>query len=365
MNLILKVETKKDLRKFIFFTKKHYQEDLLFVPPIYHILTKELTKEVLITKKYTAILLIDANIVKGRLLYTTDDSKMKNTVVGYFSFFESINDLAVASSLFQYMESDLRLKGINYVEGTFSPYDPDTRRGILVEGFKTSPTIMTSYNHSYYGELIEQCGYAKALDTYSMDAIICEDTAKKLATLERYFLSRHQVQIDSINLKKINQDIEAIHKVLKEATIDMNYQEAPSIELIQAVAKNMKLFINPDLIKIAREKDTLEPVGFCVVLPDFNQVFKKSKGRLNPFILLRPKKYINTARGMMQYVVPKYQSTGLIAVMFKKVYDQFEELNIKTFEAGTMVEENQKAMASFLKFGGGITKRYRIYGKEL
>ncbi|MGD9909724.1 MAG: hypothetical protein AB7U79_03865 [Candidatus Izemoplasmatales bacterium] len=363
--MIKYVITKKDLKQFIFFVKKHYQNDPYFVPPIYNVLTKELKREVLKTKKYTAILALKNEEIVGRLLYTIDDSKMKNSKIGYYSFFESINDADVVKELFDTMEKDLLSEGMTYAEGTFTPYDPDTRRGVLVMGFDKDPTIMTSYNYAYYGSLLESIGYVKALDTFSLKADICDETTRKLTVIEKYFEARHEVQIDSLNFKDLDKDIQDVHEILKTASIELNYQEAPSIDLIQEVAKSMKLFIRPEFIKIAREKETLEPVGFALVLPDFNQVIKKAKGKLNLYYFLRSKKYITRARGLMQYVVPKYQNTGLIGVMFKKVYDHFLSEGITTFEAGTMVEENMKAMSTFMKFGGEITKTYRIYGKEL
>jgi GNAT superfamily N-acetyltransferase len=99
-------------------------------------------------------------------------------------------------------------------------------------------------------------------------------------------------------------------------------------------------------------------------LPDYNQVFRKTKGRLRPLRFLLGKRKITKARGMMQYVVPDYQNTGLIGHMFKTIYDSFHELGITEFEAGTMMEDNPKPINAFKKFGGDIIKVYRLYGME-
>ncbi len=363
--MIKKVSNYKDLKTFIYFVKQLYGHDSRYPFPIFFVLKKELKKEVLIEKNYTALLSIQNGEVKGRILYTVDSSKKHKSQIGYFSFFDAYQEVEVARELFEYMEKDLISRGMKYVEGTFAPYDPDTRRGILVEGFDIDPTIMTSYNAPYYGELIEHSGYSKAYDTFSLEAEISDTTEKRMNTLETYFEKRFNIRIDSISFKHMDKDIQDVHTILKEASTEVNYQEAPSIELIENVAKSMKMFINPDIIKIARVEETNEPIGFCLCLPDYNQVFRKTKGRINPIELLRAKKTITTVRGVMQYVVPKYQNTGLIGVMFKKVYDNFKPLGITRFEAGTILEENPKSMATFFKFGGHITKTYRIYGKEL
>ena len=143
------------------------------------------------------------------------------------------------------------------------------------------------------------------------------------------------------------------------------YQDAPTRELIESVLKQMKLFINPDFVRIARETKTNKPIGFCFVLPDFNQVFKKTKGKLRPVKILLDKRNITKARGMMQYIVPEYQGTGLITCIFESLFQEFEKAGYTHFEAGTMMEDNPKPINIFKKFGGEIIKVYRIYGKEL
>ena len=110
--------------------------------------------------------------------------------------------------------------------------------------------------------------------------------------------------------------------------------------MIRSVAESLKLFLDKRIIRIARERDTKKPIGFCICLLDYNQVFKATKGTLNPFKLLFAKRYINRARVMMQFVIPE-------------------------FEAGTMMEGNDRPLHSFDKFGGKIAKTYRLYGKEV
>jgi hypothetical protein len=67
----------------------------------------------------------------------------------------------------------------------------------------------------------------------------------------------------------------------------------------------------------------------------------------------------------MQYIIPKYQSSGLLGAMYHSIGEAFSELGITAFEAGTIMEENQKSLHTFDIFGGKIVKTYRIYGKEL
>jgi len=358
------VENKKDIKDFVYFVQDLYSGHDKYVFPIFSALKKELKKIVLEEKKYKAILCIEDNEIKGRLLFTFEYSKKQSKTICYFSFFDSINEIDIVNELFNYMENDMKLQKIDYSEGTFSPYDADTRRGVLISGFDIAPTIFTSYNYEYYGGLLEKYGYLKAIDTVSLNADVHQKSKKRLSTISKYFLRNHDVRVDSLSWKNLEKDMDDVHQILKVATNEIVYQDSPSIEVIAETARQMKLFINPKLIKIARENITNKPIGFCLVLPDFNQVFKKTKGRIRPIKIMIEKRKITKARGTMQYIVPEYQNTGLIAHIFNSLFDEFIELGITDFEAGTMMENNPKPINAFKKFGGEIIKTYRIYGKE-
>ncbi|AIO18868.1 hypothetical protein KQ51_00989 [Candidatus Izimaplasma bacterium HR1] len=362
--MITKVENKKQLKQFIHYIKDLYKNDPHMVYPIFSVLTKELTKEVLETKKYTAILSLQDGEIKGRLLYTIDESKKKDMDIGYFSYFDCVNDEKIANELFDYCLKDLKSQNINYLEGTFTPYDPDNRRGVLIKGFDSDPIIFTTYNYEYYGELLEKVGLTKAIDTVLLNAEVGDASRKRLNTFSKFFNRSHDVRVDSLDYKNFDRDIDDVHEILIKATTDIVYQDAPSIDLIRDVAKQMKLFINPDFVRIARENKTNKPVGFCFVLPDFNQIFKKTKGHIRPIRMLLGKKKITRARGMMQYIVPEYQNTGLIAHIYQTLFNVFVEQGYTHFEGGTMMEDNPKPINAFKKFGGEIIKIYRIYGRE-
>ena len=168
-----------------------------------------------------------------------------------------------------------------------------------------------------------------------------------------------------MNCNSISYFEKDIEKILNQATNEIIYQDAPDMELIEETARQMKAFINPTFVKIARENETNKPVGFCLVVPDFNQVLIKTKGKIRPLKMMLLKRKITKARGQMQYIIPEYQNGGLIGHMFKVIFDDFVDAGITEFEAGTMMEDNPKPINAFKKFGGEIIKVYRLYGKEI
>jgi len=364
--MIIDVNNKKDLHRFIFFIEDLYKDDEYYVYPIFRAQKKELAEIVLKEKTYKALLSVDNdNQVKGRVLFTYDNSKKQGKEICYYSYFDTVNDFDVVEELFGYMEQDMKRRKIDYSEGTFSPFDPDTRRGVMVRGFNQEPSIFTSYNYEYYGTLLEQYGYIKAIDTVLLNADVNQKSKKRLNTFSKFFMRSNDVRIDSLNWKNLEQDLLDVEEIIRLASNEIVYQDAPSIDMIREVAEQMKFFLNPKFVKIARENETNKPVGFCLVVPDFNQVFKQTKGRIRPLKIMRLKKKITRARGQMQYIVPEYQNTGLIGHIYNAVFDDFVEAGITDFEGGTMMEDNHKPITAFQKFGGEITKIYRIYGKDL
>ncbi|MCF7925214.1 MAG: GNAT family N-acetyltransferase [Candidatus Izimaplasma sp.] len=363
--MIKVVTTKRDLKQFIRFPNTLYEEDPHYVPPLFFIVYKELKKVVLKDKTYTALLVVNNQQIVGRMLYTIDKSKHQDRDVGYFSFYDMIHDIKVSQALFDYMTRDMRDKNITHIEGTFAPYDPDTRRGILVKGFDDAPVIFTSYNKPYYQVHLETLGFNKVLDTVSLKADVTPETKKRVSTISRFFQRNHNVRMDYLDFNQLQRDMEDVQTVLSQADTEIIYQDTPDMAMIERAARQLKLFINPKMILIARENDTNRPVAFCLILPDYHQVFKKMKGKLKIITFLKERKHITRARGMMQYVVPEYQNSGLLGMMFDTIYNVFQEAGITDFEAGTIIEDNHKSIDAFQKFGGEIKKVYRIYGKDL
>lgn len=362
--MIEKINDRKGMKKFAYFTERHYAGNPYYAPPIYSVNYGELKNAVLKKKTYTALLCKTDGVLSGRLLYTTDFNEHKKRETGYFSYFESINDDVTAGELFGYMEKDLKERGIDYVEGTYSPFDPDNRRGILVKGFDMPPTLFTSYNYPYYEKLLLGLGYTKAYDAYSLKVDMDGDKTELMHALAEQVRRKLGIRVDDLDYGNFDRDLNDVAEIFEAATTEVNYREAPSIETIRRVAKSMKAFINPRFVKIAREPNG-RPVGFCLCLPDFNQILMKTHGRIRPLVFLFGKKKITSARGVLQYIIPEYQGRGVITQIFDDIYETFKESGITYFEGGTILEENTRSLKVLTKFGGEIIKTYRIFGKEI
>ncbi len=362
--MIEKVTDRKSLRAFVYFTAELYDGENRYAPPFYRVLYKELKREVLEKARYTALLAKKEGAVRGRILFTTEYNEKEKRKVGYFSMFDVFDEPETAAELLAEAEKLARKNGATSVEGPYTPYDPDNRRGILVKGQEYPAMIFTSYNYAYYGELLEKAGYEKNCDVVALKIELQGEKTEFLKSLASEVRERFDIKVDSLDYSRFDRDVADVAKIFASATTEINYREAPSVETIARLAKKMRLFINPDLIKIARDAHG-EPIGFCMCLPDFNQIIRKTGGKIKPLAFLLGRKKITAARGMLQYVVPEYQGKGVIGVLFEETYRSFEKYGITEFEGGTIMEDNKKSIGVLEKFGGKITKVYRLYKKEL
>ncbi len=81
--------------------------------------------------------------------------------VGFFGFFESIDDQSVADALFAAAADWCRQRGHDVLRGPAS-FSVNDECGLLVDGFETPPTLMMPHNPRYYVRLVERAGFTKA-----------------------------------------------------------------------------------------------------------------------------------------------------------------------------------------------------------
>ncbi len=85
--------------------------------------------------------------------------------VGFFGFFESIDDQAVANALLTAAADWCRKHGHDVLRGPAS-FSVNDECGLLVDGFDAPPALMMPHNPRYYMSLLEHAGLTKAKDLW-------------------------------------------------------------------------------------------------------------------------------------------------------------------------------------------------------
>jgi hypothetical protein len=92
-----------------------------------------------------------------------------NSSIGFFGFFETANNFAVAHALLDSARDWLGARGMDIMRGPggYSTATHEPNQGILIDGFNTPPTIELTHNPPYYGEFLERYGFAKVKDYHA------------------------------------------------------------------------------------------------------------------------------------------------------------------------------------------------------
>jgi GNAT superfamily N-acetyltransferase len=285
--------------------------------------------------------------------------------IGFFGFFESADDPAVASALFAAAEEWLRGKKVDAVRGPANPSVND-EYGLLVEGFDDTPTVMMPFNPPCYGSLIEGAGYARAKDLYAYGLHSDSFVSEKLARVTARLMEREGLTIRTLNMGDFPAEIERI-RALYAGAWQYNWGAVPlTREEFDALAKSLRPVLRPDLVLFAEAAG--EPVGFALTLPDYNQVLRFNRsGRLVPAILrlIFMRKKIRRVRILVLGVLPDRLRTGAGSLLMYETGRRAVAMGYPEGEAGWVLEDNVMMNRAAAFMNGTRTKVYRVYQKSL
>jgi GNAT superfamily N-acetyltransferase len=292
-------------------------------------------------------------------------NEIHNERTGFFGFFESIDDPAVASALFDAAEAWLSVRGMTAMRGPVSPSIND-EVGLLVDGFDRPPVVLMPYNPSYYAALLESRGLHKVKDLHSYSVsheTVFTDKLKRVSDMVR---KREGLTFRSLNMKDFANEVRRI-KMLYNRAWQKNWGAVPMTDAeFDAMAKDLRPVVNPDLVILAEYKG--EPIGFSLSLPDLNIAFKHNKrGFFLPglFALYRYRKKINLVRIIVLGVLPEYLKSGAGAVLFYETALRGVSHGYIYGEAGWVLEDNVMMVRAAEFLNGRRIKTYRIYEKPL
>jgi GNAT superfamily N-acetyltransferase len=290
--------------------------------------------------------------------------------VGFFGFFESIDDQAVADALLAAAADWCRERGHDVLRGPAS-FSVNDECGLLVDGFETPPTLMMPHNPRYYIRLLERAGFAKAKDLLVYEGGGHEayvPVPERLARGTELIRQRMGITIRPLNLKDFDGEVERI-KAMYNRAWEKNWGFVPMTDHeIDHLAEQFRPVVIPELVPIA-EKDG-RMIGFGLALPDLNTVFRGNhSGRMFPVILkvlwaLKMKK-IRRARILLLGITPEYRGRGVDAMLYHWIWTKAGERGIYWGEAGWILEDNPAMNAGLEKMTFKVYKTYRLYDRAI
>lgn len=361
---------RNEIRAFINFGDRLNKNDPDYVPYLRGDLKKTLKHLVFIKKNYRALCSFDEKgKINGRILLTVKPNKqLKTDKCGCFSHIEVVDEASVFTALINKAVEVLREMGAEYIMGPFFPHDPDNRRGVLIDGFEYSPMIFTSHNPKYYKNLFEEYGFEKLTDALEYEYCGNDETLKKIRETAERALVENDIHIDKMNAKNPDQDIEDVHTIMEIASTSVNFENVISKKEIEKIFKSMKMFIEPDFVRIAKRNTDNSPIGFTMSIPNYYELIRKMRGRLDLYgllVFLFCRRKIKGLRAMLQYIIPEFQHKGVSKALYWETKKAVDAHGIERVSLGTIMEKNGASNGAILSLGGKLSRVYRIYYKAI
>ena len=374
---LIPVESSRDLRRFIDLPWQIYnhREHPQWVPPL-----RIAVRDALDAKRnpfyrdaarQLFLALRDGKPV-GRIAAIANraHNAFHNDRVGFFGFFECRDDPEAAAPLFAAAEAWLRARGLDTMRG---PMNPSTNHecGMLVQGFRWHPMIMTTWNPRYYPTLLESLGFTKAKDLLAYFFPMQGERALEMPDRYRVHAERalrgKRLVFRNLDLKRFKQETERCWEIYNSAW-DANWGFVPmSRESFMHEAQVLKYIVWPDFAFMA-EVDG-DPAGFMIIVPDFHHAFRAvGNGRLLPtglFKLLAAKRKIRSGRIMILGAKEEYRKRGIFALFAYEMFRRGKAFNMVGGEASWILEDNDKLNRPLQALGGKEYRRWRIYDRPI
>jgi GNAT superfamily N-acetyltransferase len=366
---------RRDLKRFIDLPYRLHARDPVWVPPLRRDVEPLLsrTRNPFFEHAEAEYFLAERDgEVVGRIAAISNrlHNETHGDRVGFFGFFESIDDQAVATALLEAAADWCRKHDHDVLRGPAS-FSVNDECGLLVDGFDAPPALMMPHNPRYYIALLEHAGFTKAKDLWVYQGGTEEryvPVPERLARGTELIRERQGITLRSLNMKDFQGEVERI-KELYNGAWEKNWGFVPMTEHeIDHLAEQFKPVVIPDMVPMAEKDGKL--IGFGIALPDLNVVFRRHRsGRLFPMIIdllwsLKMKR-IRRARILLLGIHPEYRGKGIDAMLYHWIWTKSGERRIYWGEAGWILEDNPAMNAGLEKMTFRVYKTYRLYDRSI
>jgi len=302
----------------------------------------------------------------GRIaaIHNVAHNEFHDDKVGFWGFWECVDDQAVANALFDAAAAWLKPRGLDTMRGPAS-FSTNDECGLLVAGFDTPPTLLNPHNPRYYVDLVERAGLTKSMDMFQYQTRN-PDLPERLIRGAQLLAERKKITLRRIDMRRWKDEVENIKHVYNSAW-ERNWGFVPMSDAeIDHLAAQLKPVVVPDLVVFCEQEG--KTIGFAAALPDLNVALKKNpSGRLFPGILkiLWAARKIPRIRILLLGLLPEYRKTGADALMYHWIWEKGYALGHRWAEAGWILENNAPMNNGLLRMGFEAYKTLRFYDRSL
>lgn len=304
-----------------------------------------------------------AGIVNGQHLRKYDDG------VGFFGFFECVDDYGTAEALLHTAGTWLKGRGLHAMRGPANPSLNDTA-GLLVDGFDQRPALLMPYNPPYHVDFLQRCGFERVMTMWAYYVHKKYVDTQKLRRGTDLVYRRHPgLALRTLDMSRFEEEARAVRRIYNRAWAD-NWGHVPMTEAeFQHLADDLKQIVDPKVVFLLEDED--EPVAFSISLPDLNQALQHvPDGRLLPFGLPKLLAYghfggVHEVRMPLMGVLPKYQGQGLYAPLVLATIEEGPKNGYHACEMSWVLDTNEVLKNALVQMGGVKDKEYAMFEKTI
>lgn len=375
---IKRVETKKDLKRFIEFHYDLYKGNPYDVPNLYSDEVNTLSKnknaafdfceaEYYLALKEGKIVGRVAAIINHK---ANEKWKKKDVRFGWIDF---IDDIEVSRALFKAVEEYGRKKGMDDIVGPlgFTDMDPE---GMLTWGFDKLGTMATIYNYEYYPQHMEKLGgWKKDNDYVEYYLVVPEKSPEKYTKIAEMVEKRYNLHVRKLTKKDIFQG--GYGKKLFDL-INLTYSDLYGFSELtdRQIDQYVKMYFplaDLDLVTVIEDgnKDN-QLAGLGITIPSLSHALQKCRrGRLFPFgwwHLLRAIKFHKTdgVDLLLMGFLPEYRSKGANALLFADLIPRYVNYGFKWGETQVEMESNEGVQSQWGPLDPINHKKRRCYRRS-
>ncbi|MBV6340512.1 hypothetical protein [Candidatus Magnetobacterium casense] len=369
MLMIKEARSRGEMLQFIRFPLRLYKDDPYYSAQLTRDLQVDFSKKNPFFRfsKVRFFLLYSGKEIAGRVVSIINRRHLErhNDGVGFFGFYESVDDTAVATRLLDVVQEELKGNGLRTMRGPMN-FSTNEACGFLIDGFDTPPMLMTPHNPPYYKTLMELCRMLKAKDLYAYAKEVPPDGPPQKVNRVADIAQKRGITVRSINMKDYKNELLRFKDIYNSSWAD-NWGFIPFDDAeFEFMSGKLKQIMVPDLVLIAQAGE--EVIGLLGLFPDFNFVLRKMHGKLTPITLLKALYYsrkITGVRLMLFGVKPQYRFKGVDALMTREIFRRAWEGGYKLSEFSWILEDNESIKKIIELVEGRLYKIYRIYERPI
>jgi len=371
-NIVIKtINNKRDFIEFYKVPWNIYKNDQNWVPPLWNEINNffKIRNPFWSHTKAKLFLAFKNEKIVGRIAAFIDKKycESKKNKVGFFGFFESINNHEISSKLFEIAEKWINSFKIKKIIG---PIDGrvDIGNGFVYDGFNKPPFFPGKYSASYYIDLVERYNMKKSRDFYSYYIDLKKPIPEELRKAANKCENETNVKIRCFNKKQVGKEIEWWSDfMIKTFTDHWGYVPVKTEEIKERYGiKNIRWFVDKKLFLIAEKEG--KSIGFSWTFPNYNQLFKNMNGKFNPLSYLKfyiDIKNINQANMNIIGIEKEFQKQGVASLLNFTTITELKKRGYNGAEIGVADETNIASQKIIKKTGASPYKIYRIYEKNI